>query len=84
MPKPEFEFFDPEKTMEWMPVEGVDKLHEKVLAKDEGGFVLLEDFAQPGRPIISNSLDVPSEPGALQQFQCSPHVFGGSFSELIA
>jgi hypothetical protein len=34
--------------------------HGVMLAKDEGGFVLLEDFAQPGRPIIANSLDVPS------------------------
>jgi hypothetical protein len=35
MPKPEYELFDPQKTMEWTPVEGVDKLHEIVLAKDE-------------------------------------------------
>jgi hypothetical protein len=34
--------------------------HGVMLAKDEGGFVLLEDFADPDRPIIANSLDVPS------------------------
>jgi hypothetical protein len=34
--------------------------HGVMLAKDEGGFVLLEDFAQPGRPILESSLDVPS------------------------
>ena len=31
-----------------------------MLAKDEGGFVLLEDFADPDRPVIAGSLDVPS------------------------
>ena len=34
--------------------------HGVMLAKDEGGFVLLEDFADPNRPILANSLDVPS------------------------
>jgi hypothetical protein len=34
--------------------------HGVMLAKDEGGFVLLEDFGDPDRPIIANSLDVPS------------------------
>ena len=35
MPKPEMEFFDPAKEMEWLPVEGVQGLQEIVLAKDE-------------------------------------------------
>ena len=34
--------------------------HGVMLAKDEGGFVLLEDFADPDRPMLANSLDVPS------------------------
>lgn len=49
MPKPEYEFFDPMKTMEWTPIAGVDGLHEIVLAKDEeaGDYTRLLRF-QPG------------------------------------
>jgi hypothetical protein len=34
--------------------------HGVMLSKDEGGIVLLEDFADPVRPKLANSLDVPS------------------------
>jgi hypothetical protein len=34
--------------------------HGAMLSKDEGGLVLLQDFGQPNRPMIANSLDVPS------------------------
>jgi hypothetical protein len=34
--------------------------HGVVLSKDEGAYVLLQDFGAPDRPRIENSLDVPS------------------------
>jgi hypothetical protein len=34
--------------------------HGVMLAKDEGGIVLLEDFADPDRSTLANSVDVPS------------------------
>lgn len=49
MPKPEFEFFDPEETMSWVELPDVEGLEEKVLSRDEetGDYTRLLRFA-PG------------------------------------
>jgi ChrR Cupin-like domain len=35
VPKPQFEFFDPEETMEWTPIPHAEGLSEMVLARDD-------------------------------------------------
>ncbi|MBI4321903.1 MAG: cupin, partial [Chloroflexi bacterium] len=45
MPKPEFEFFDPEE-MPWQPIEGTPGLSERILSRDEstGDYTRLLNF----------------------------------------